>query len=112
MLAIPVHVWMKAGIAAEICTNPVFINKKNGSDHEPGELLNLLRERFLLLFIHDPASNASLQPKSVVSSIIPEKLIFEDKKYRTTKMNEVLALILRNSDGPDNEVKEKGQQIC
>jgi hypothetical protein len=50
--------------------------------------------------------------QKMVSLIFPEKLIFEDKKYRTTKMNDVFALILRNRDGSDNKGKEKGQQIC
>jgi hypothetical protein len=68
-LAIPVHIWMKAGIAAEICANPVFINKKIGSDYELGDVLNLLRERFLLLFIHDLAWNASLHPRSVIRKL-------------------------------------------
>src|SRR5665648_1193648 len=47
-LSIPIYVWMKAGIAAEIFANPLFINKNAGSDLESGEILNLLRERFFL----------------------------------------------------------------
>ena len=37
---------------------------------------------------------AAIEVKSkIVSSMFPEKLIFEEKKYRTLKVNEVLALI-------------------
>ncbi len=82
MLAIPVYIWMKAGIAAEICANPAFINKKNGSVNEISEILKLLRERFFLLFIHDLASNASLHPKSVIMPY-PDESIIDTKGYAT-----------------------------
>ena len=75
MLAIPVYIWMKAGIAAEICANPAFINKNNGNVNEIGEVLNLLRERFLMLIIHDLAGNASLHPTSVVMPYTDESII-------------------------------------
>ncbi|NQU84510.1 MAG: hypothetical protein HQ541_01995 [Mariniphaga sp.] len=42
----------------------------------------------------------------------PEKLIFEDKKYRTTKMNEVINLILSNNNGFGRMAIKKGQQNC
>jgi hypothetical protein len=74
-LSIPVYIWMKAGIAAEISANPVFINKTIGSDNEMGEILNLLRKRFLLLIIHDLAGNAPLYPASVVMPYPDEGII-------------------------------------
>jgi len=82
MLAIPVYIWMKAGIAAEICANPAFINKNNGSVIEIGEVLNLLRERFLMLIIHDLAGNASLHPTSAVMPYTDESII-NTKGYTT-----------------------------
>ena len=74
-LSIPVYIWMKAGIAAEICANPVFINKNAGSLHELDEILNLLRKKFLLLFIHDLTSNAFLHPTSVIMPYTDESII-------------------------------------
>ncbi len=81
-LSIPVYIWMKAGIAAEICANPVFINKKIGSDHEIGVILDLLRKRFLLLIIHDLTINDSLYPSSVVLPY-PDEGIIDTKRYTT-----------------------------
>lgn len=50
--------------------------------------------------------------QKMVGSIFPEKLIFEDNKYRTTKMNEVLNLILSNNNGFGSMPIKKGQQNC
>ena len=74
-LSIPVIIWMKAGIAAEICANPTFINKSIASEHDMGEILNLLRKKFFLLFIHDAADNAFLHPQSVVMPYPDEGII-------------------------------------
>jgi hypothetical protein len=74
-LSIPVFLWMKAGIAAEICANPVFINKNAGSDNEIVKILDLLRKSFLLLIIHDLSGNASLHPASVVMPYPDEGII-------------------------------------
>jgi hypothetical protein len=81
-LSIPVYIWMKAGIAAEICANPVFINKNIGSDSEMGRILELLRKRFLLLIIHDLTVNASLYPASVVMPY-PDEGIIDTRGYTT-----------------------------
>lgn len=50
--------------------------------------------------------------QKLIGSIFPEKLIFEEKKYRTTKMNEVLNLILSNNNGFGDMAIKKGQQKC
>jgi hypothetical protein len=81
-LSIPVYIWMKAGIGAEICANPVFINKNAGSHNELGEILSLLRKKFHLLFIHDLASNAFLHPTSVVMPY-PDESIIDTRGYTT-----------------------------
>ena len=81
-LSIPVYIWMKAGIAAEIFANPVYIDKNAGSDHELGEILNLLRKRFLLLIIHDLSDNASLHNASVVMPY-PDEGIIDTRGYTT-----------------------------
>jgi hypothetical protein len=82
MLAIPVYIWMKAGIAAEICANPAFINKNIGSVQEIGEVLNLLRDRFLILIIHDLAGNTTLHPASAVMPY-PDESIIDTGRYTT-----------------------------
>mgnify|MGYP001311028604 CR=1 FL=1 len=81
-LAIPVYIWMKAGVGAEICANPMFFNKNVGGENDPGEILNMLRKRFLLLFIHDLASNESLHPTSVVMPYTDESII-DTRGYTT-----------------------------
>ena len=50
--------------------------------------------------------------QKMISSIFPEKLIFKEKKYRTTKLNEVINLILSNNNGYESEAIKKGQQNC
>ena len=89
MLSIPVYLWMKAGIAAEICANPLFINKNIGSSDETGEILDLLRKRFLLLIIHDLAENARLHPASAVMPY-PDEGVIDTGEY--TSVNDYLAV--------------------
>lgn len=74
-LSIPVIVWMKAGIAAEIFASPVFINKSVGNNQELIHILNLIRKKFFILFIHDFADNAFLHPKSIVMPYTDEGII-------------------------------------
>ena len=81
-LSIPVYIWMKASIGAEIFANPAFINKHAGSPDELSEILNLLRKKFLLLFIHDLASNAFLHPTSLVMPY-PDESIIDIRGYTT-----------------------------
>ena len=40
-------------------------------------------------------SNIAVKQK-LISSIFPEKLIYQDKKYRTTEINEALSLLTNN----------------
>ncbi len=52
--------------------------------------------------------NASLNTKQqLIGSIYPEKLIFENKAYRTTTLNEVIALICRTGKGSEKDKKEQ-----
>lgn len=37
--------------------------------------------------------------KKIVGSIFPKKLIFDEKKYRTASINELIAIILSNHAG-------------
>ena len=56
--------------------------------------------------------NASIELKQkLIGSIFPEKLIFENKNYRTIKMNEVLNLILKNSNDLGVSDTKKGQHL-
>ncbi len=43
----------------------------------------------------------------IVSSIFPEKLIFENKAYRTPKVNSAVALLCRNSKALGGDKKTK-----
>lgn len=87
-ISIPVVIWMKAGIAAEICASPVFINKSIGNNDELYEILNLIRKKFFLLFIHDLADNAFLHPASILMPYTDEGII-DTSRYAT--INDYLA---------------------
>jgi len=55
---------------------------------------------------------AAIEVKSkIVSSIFPENLIFEETKYRTPKVNEVLALITSNIKNLGITKKQKAAKI-
>lgn len=45
--------------------------------------------------------------QKLVGSIFPEKLAFSGKKYRTTRMNELLVLLTSNINGLGGLKKEK-----
>jgi site-specific DNA recombinase len=47
----------------------------------------------------------------IVSWMFPEKLIFEEKKYRTPKVNEVLSLITSNINNLGIPKKQKAAKI-
>ncbi len=62
----------------------------------------------LLRHLPEYYQNASLNTKQqLIGSIYPEKLIFENKAYRTTTLNEVIALICRTGKGSDKDKKEQ-----
>lgn len=82
LLSIPVVVWMKAGIAAEICANPVFFNTGIRHEEDLAEIVKILRKKFFLLFIHDLVSNASLHPGSITMPYVDEGII-DTGKYNT-----------------------------
>lgn len=50
--------------------------------------------------------------QKIVSSIFPEKLVFEDGGYRTSPMNEALALLVKNNAGLRKRKKGKLQDSC
>jgi len=82
LISEPVFVWMKAGIAAEICANPAFFNTKIRHEEDLAEILRMLRKKFFLLFIHDLVSNVSLHPGSITMPYVDEGIIDTDK-YKT-----------------------------
>lgn len=49
--------------------------------------------------------------QKIIGSIFPEKLTYSEKKYRTTKMNEVLLLLTNNINGFGEVKKEKAVKI-
>src|SRR5690242_9966952 len=64
----------------------------------------------LLMNLPEYYSTATLEIKQkMVGSIFPEKLVFEDGAYRTTRTNEVLALLCSNNMGLSQ--KEKRQEV-
>ena len=52
-------------------------------------------------------SNNTAIKQRIIGSIFPEKLIFENKKYRTTKINEVVTLICNNNSHYKGNKKRK-----
>ncbi|TYQ00223.1 DNA invertase Pin-like site-specific DNA recombinase [Tenacibaculum adriaticum] len=49
--------------------------------------------------------------RKIIGSIFSEKLIFEDKKYRTAKLNDAISLIFSNSKGLEVMENKKGESI-
>ncbi len=49
--------------------------------------------------------------RQIIGSIFSEKLVFEDKKYRTAKLNDAVALIFMNIKELQNEKNEKRHAI-
>jgi len=82
LLSIPVAVWMKAGIAAEICANPAFFNMEIRQENDMVEMLHQLRKRFLLMIIHDLVSNASMYTRWFTMPYVDEGIVDTDK-YKT-----------------------------
>jgi site-specific DNA recombinase len=50
--------------------------------------------------------------RNLISSIFPEKLIFENKKYRTTKPSEILKLLFNNYKGFQSNGKKMSAKNC
>lgn len=66
----------------------------------------------LISNIHTYYSKVPVQLKQkIVGSIFPGKLIYEDKKYRTTEMNKVFSLLLNGGADSTNRTIKKGQSI-
>lgn len=94
-----------------------YLNKRKAdllyeiSTLEDGEDNFQLYTRFALPFLSNldkHYQNATLYLKKfIVGSIFPEKIYYSEKNYRTTKLNEVLALISRMDKGFQNTEKEK-----
>lgn len=49
--------------------------------------------------------------RKIIGSIFSEKLVFENEKYRTTKMNEAITLIFNNNKGLQNDKHKKRHAI-
>ena len=49
--------------------------------------------------------------RKIIGSIFSEKLVFEDKKYRTAKLNDAISLIFSNSKGLKGIGNKKGESI-
>jgi hypothetical protein len=82
ILSIPVFVWMRAGIAAEIFANPAFFNLKIQREEDLAEILRILKKKFLLLIIHDLICHAPLHPGSFKMPYVDEGII-DTGSYKT-----------------------------
>jgi hypothetical protein len=61
----------------------------------------------------DYYSNAPLEVKQkIIGSIFPEKLLFENKTYRTSRLNEVIRLLTSNINDFEDVKKEKVDKIA
>ena len=49
--------------------------------------------------------------RKIIGSIFSEKLVFEDKKYRTAKLNDAISLIFSNSKEVQGMENKKGESI-
>lgn len=73
----------------------------------------------LLKHLPDYYSNASLPTKqALIGSIYPEKLIFENNQYRTTRVNQAVSLICRlptdpteNKNGQNHNLKALSEEV-
>ncbi|MBN2105222.1 recombinase family protein [bacterium] len=67
-------------------------------DLQDTNFMNYVEYDFALLYhLKDYYLQAdTITKQKIVSSLFPEKLIYEDKKYRTPKVNEVLSILTNN----------------
>jgi|GEM_PF-1396783 len=66
LLGVPSYTWMRSGIAAENFANPGFIVQGKEASLSYEHLIDYVRNKFFMLFIHDVDSNKQLHPKAVM----------------------------------------------
>jgi len=82
---------------------------KKVTDEMEKHLLNGIN---LLTNLHETYEAACLQHKyDILSSIFPEKLIFQDGKYRTPRINEVLSILLTVDKASGESEKKRPAKI-
>lgn len=64
LLRIPVYVWMRSGIGAELLANPGFVNDKFNSSKIYSRLMEFIKENFFLSFVLDLNTNMDLYPST------------------------------------------------
>ena len=75
-----------------------LLNRKAELEAKDSNFMQYVNYGFSLLKNLDKyylKSNIAVKQK-IISSIFPEKLIYQDKKYRTTEINEALSLLTNN----------------
>ena len=83
--------------------------RKNEIESTDSNFMQYVNYGFSLLSnLHEHYSKASIGIKQkLIGSIFPDKLIYDRKKYRTTKINKVLSLLTNNNKCLENSKKEK-----
>ncbi len=86
-----------------------LLNRKAELEAKDSNFMQYVNYGFSLLKNLDKyylKSNIAVKQK-IISSIFPEKLIYQDKKYRTNKINEVLSLLTYNINHLGQSQNEK-----
>lgn len=97
---------MKVQIQNEIERLTVEQNRLNKKNQDFTEQINFCVYLFSNIDKHYKVSNTEVKQK-IISSIFPEKLIFENKEYRTTAINEIVKLICSNDRVSTGDKTEK-----
>jgi hypothetical protein len=64
-MRMPVHIWMRSGIGAELMANPGFVNDAYDPDEVMPRLIGFMRKTFFLSFVLDLSENNALYRHSV-----------------------------------------------
>ncbi len=86
-----------------------LLNRKAELEAKDSNFMQYVNYGFSLLKNLDKyysKSNIAVKQK-IISSIFPEKLIYQDKKYRTTKINQALSLLTNNINGLGLTINKK-----
>ncbi len=86
-----------------------LMNRKNDLSIDESSFQKYFKFGFAVLYnLKDYYKESELDVKrKIVGSIFPNKLVFDKKKYRTAKLNEILSLLTNNINGIGSVVKEK-----
>ena len=87
---------MKNEIEDEIEQLKRELTTLNGENQNYGGKIDACLKLLVSLHKHYISNNVGIKQR-IIGSIFPDKLIFENKIYRTAKINEVVALIFKDN---------------